>query len=322
MKNQPLAIFQHDVVNDLAFAIFSDMFLHPNTNFAITLTDERLAWLHQLDNNPESIQLNVASKRLGHYYEALWGYFLQEDNNFTVKAQQLQINSDGKTYGEFDFVVFEHSLQQHLHIEIAIKFYLYSQQYLEDSPKNPNCWLGPNSQDNLGKKQNHMQSQQQQLSQLPQAKKQLAALGIEQVTPVMSLKGFLFSQGQTLPKNVPNGTAMQPYYFADNCQQAFTKTCYLLPKHRWLSQVHQQSSITPIRFEALQQAIKDWPSPKLLCHGHINSQGMLIENQRFFICPTTWPNTKWCLFISGIFQLAWRIFKKWLRFHVPNFVCL
>lgn len=292
MKNQPLAIFQNNVVNDLALAIFSDTFLHQRSNFTIALTKERLAWLYELDKNPERIQLRLASKRLGHYYEALWGYFFQQDPSFHVVAEQLQIHSNGKTLGEFDFLLFDHSLQKHLHLEIAIKFYMYCPQSHSDTPQNPNCWLGPNSKDNLGKKQQHMQNQQQQLSQLPQAKKQLKALGIEQVTPVMSLKGFLFSQEQALPESVASGTRLQPYYFADNCQQAFIKECYLLPKNRWLSQVHQAGSITPISFEALQQQLKNWPSPQLLCHATLNEQWLLIENQRFFICPSSWPNTE------------------------------
>lgn len=290
MKNTAPAIFRHDLVNDLASAVFSHRWLANPCKLALPLTQKRLAWLQSLDREPERICLEPASKRLGHYYEALWGFFFNHDPQFTLLAQQLQVNSQGKTHGEFDFIVFDHLQQRHLHLEVAIKFYMFAGNNLQDAA-NPCHWLGPNSRDNLNKKQQHMQQQQQRLSELPEAKARLYEYGIEQITPIMHLQGFLFSQGQTRPSSTLPNTQISPYFFAHNCHKAFEKTCYRLPKSRWLSQIHQAQGLASITQDELLKQLDKRPTPQLLCHGTINQEGLLIESQRFFICPDSWPNT-------------------------------
>ena len=41
------------------------------------------------------------------------GLYLNHDPRFEVVAKNLQIRDGGRTYGEFDFIVFDHESGQH-----------------------------------------------------------------------------------------------------------------------------------------------------------------------------------------------------------------
>ncbi len=66
-------------------------------------------------------------------------------------------------------------------------------------------WVGPNLQDNLGKKWRRMEQHQVKLSQQSATKTQLATLGADNPTPGLWVKGWLFNH----PDNA--STLVEPY---------------------------------------------------------------------------------------------------------------
>ena len=103
-------------------------------------------------------------------------------------ARNLQIFDDsGKTLGELDFVVYDSRVRKHLHIELAVKFYLGVQ--------DGRTWQfpGPDPRDNWDQKLQRMRSHQFQLVATPEARSMLhEKFGIREIGTQHLIYGRLF----------------------------------------------------------------------------------------------------------------------------------
>ena len=92
--------------------------------------------------------------KLGRYFEALWKIYLENSSYLELLEHNIQINRNGKTLGEVDFILLNKTNGQTVHLETSIKFYL--SVYLN----NRLFYVGSNSKDRLDKKVNHLKQKQ------------------------------------------------------------------------------------------------------------------------------------------------------------------
>lgn len=144
----------------------------------------------------------------------------------------------------------------------------------------------------MEKKWQHLVNKQSKLSLQKEARPLLEKLNIpqEQLERKISIKGYLFhpnSQQCCLP-NLASTQKLSPYYYIDELPSQ-SETLFLLPKHRWLSQTHNKNDVHIISQQALQDLLDKKQSPLLIAYGKSTKDGVLIENERAFVCPRTWP---------------------------------
>ena len=120
MFMQKIPYLKNKVVRDLAWSCFGpnliDTFLPTQRqkslpsggieSLELDLTNGRIQWLLELDQNPESIFIHLShlkSSRLGLYFEVLWHFFLRHDSQLELMAHNIPIRSDKRTLGEFRY---------------------------------------------------------------------------------------------------------------------------------------------------------------------------------------------------------------------------
>ena len=191
-------------VRDLAWTCFSPELLHSRqlaadgqniADCGLTLTPARARWLAALDGDPRVLLEFLAKKpvkRLGIYSEQLWHFFLEQDPDVTLVAHNLAVRDQGRTLGEFDVIYWCHHRRCHIHLELAVKFYLGWRQHTRHEVASQwREWLGPSSSDRLDLKLDQLLQRQIRLRQHPVSRPPLSALGLAQLTPESSNKGPL-----------------------------------------------------------------------------------------------------------------------------------
>lgn len=205
-----LSKLKHPRVRDLAYSCFSEPLVTDFSGIAgfdapshcsLTLTEKRLSWLRRLDRDPQTL-INYLEpfrfRKLGLYHEALWHFFLQQDDDVELLGNNLQVMEAGKTIGEFDVVYLDLARGIHAHLELAFKIYLQSDAH----NSNPlSQWLGPNVRDRFDLKLQHMLDHQCRLSATTAGKDRLQSLGIREVDKQISLRGYLFHREIRTPPN-------------------------------------------------------------------------------------------------------------------------
>ncbi len=153
-------------VRDLAWAIsspplmsqISQQCVWPQGSWYQQLYTESLPWIQRLDNDASELDELLArqkDRRLGKYFETLWYFWLCNQSRYDIVENNVQINIDGETLGELDFILFDNKEKKTLHWELAVKFYLG----VNDTRKM-NSWHGPNLRDRLDIKVEHLMHRQ------------------------------------------------------------------------------------------------------------------------------------------------------------------
>ena len=295
-------MYLHSAVNDLAFILFAPELMQHHFKLSIEATPARLSWLRQLDENPKRLfQINT-KQPLGRYYESLWALFFEADEQFDLIAKNLVLqgfDAQGmrRTLGEFDFIIFDKTHKRYYHLEVAIKYYLFFDAHPSLIEREQRHWFGPNSQDNLERKWQHLLNKQSVLSTLPEAKALLESLHIPPNTleRKISAKGYLFHRQADNEKlgseHLPDSASPQtlsPYYFINETDAFANQPLYFITKRRWLSQTHHSDDISLITVDELIELLAKKQSPVLLAYGE-SIQGVIRESERFFVCPEAWP---------------------------------
>jgi hypothetical protein len=313
MKSAAMSGFPYltQAVRDLAWACFSPELLHSwqladdGQNVAhcgLSLTPARTDWLNKLDRQPGVLLEQLAKKpgkRLGIYFEQLWQFFLEQDSDVDLVAHNLAVRDHGRTLGEFDIVYWCHQRQRHYHLELAVKFYLGKRLHTTVETRSQwQEWLGPNSRDRLNLKLDQLLQRQIRLTEQPEARDCLAALGVIDPVPEMAIKGYLF-QSPLDPLPPPFGynsrCPMQRWFPLGEAGKQLGKMPaehYLLPeKARWLSpvQAHAKDALLsrPELMERLQSLLTASPRAQLIAA--TDTAG--AEVCRFFVTPDDWPAT-------------------------------
>ncbi len=296
--------YQNSAVRDLAWACFSPALLHTGdlhsepgyvTDAAFELTPARRLWLETLDRDAEPL-LDCLSERpptrLGLYFERLWHFFLRADPEVELVAHNLPINDGGRTLGEFDCLYYCHARKTHVHLELAVKFYL-------GVPGEPaeRAWVGPNVRDRLDLKLQHLLEQQINLGARDAARRQLEELGIETPAREIALRGYLFQPGSEAlpsPRGYNPGRPFASWWHLEKVKDCpaigQADSFRLLSRLEWLG-----PRCTPPRDRVardnllthLHERLDDRPSPVLIAA--LDSSGE--EFSRFFLVPDGWPDS-------------------------------
>jgi hypothetical protein len=155
---------------------------------ADAFTTSSTALWQQLQLRPERIPEELRCQRktpIGRYFEALVGFWLQQQASISNFHQSLTIQGSDRTLGELD-LLFEHDGQAH-HWELAVKFYLGVGDLSSAS-----SWHGPRARDRLDKKLEKLVGQQLQLPSHAATQERLAELGMESPQSHAFVKGYLF----------------------------------------------------------------------------------------------------------------------------------
>lgn len=238
--------------------------------------------------------------RLGVYFEQLWHFFLHQDRNIELVAHNLPIHDGGRTLGEFDCIYYCMERSCHVHLELAVKYFLGVPRGGNTiTPANAHEWLGPDQRDRLETKLDQLLKRQIMLGDKPAAKRKLEELGIGEMQREIALKGYLFQPLCDSPPPPPgyNSACTMSYWlpFAElesHCAALDAMAFVILPKMQWLSgalrathdgQLTQQALLAKM---PLQWIDDDYP----LLIAALDDTG--AELSRFFVTPGSWPENR------------------------------
>jgi hypothetical protein len=312
----PIYPYQTQEVRDLAWACFSPSLLLTQelltqksaddgqniTECGLALTPPRRAWLEALDRDASALLEHLSkqrSHRLGIYFEHLWHFFLEQDPATDLVAHNLPIHHHGKTLGEFDCIYFCRERQRHFHLELAVKFFLsHRQASTHESASHWNEWLGPNTDDRLDRKIEHLMQHQIKLGDNPVAREQLRRLGIFELDKEVEIKGYLF---QSTVDPLPPPTGFNPAHrlnqyvelsrlgrHLDELGRRSTSGYLILPRAQWLAAARTDIDTALCQEELLRKLYRQLTTlwrPQLVAA--LDRTGE--ESQRFFVTPPLWP---------------------------------
>lgn len=300
---------QTPVVRDLAWACFSTPLLRSEelaeqeqnvSNCGLGLTEQRLHWLEALDQAPAPLLDHLGSareNRLGLYFERLWHFFLEQDEQTELLAHNLAVREGGRTIGEFDCIYFCRQRQRNFHLELAVKFYLgHPLACLPGRHSHWNQWLGANTRDRLDLKVEHLMQHQIRLADHPAAGELLEALGVDTVEREVEIKGRLFHPG--------NG--ILPVPFACTAAMALHKWWRIneLATRQWtghtrflpLDKMHWFAEITIGKDQPVmdREELLQWLAGELASTGRAQLVAVIdndgVEVERFFVTRQEWPD--------------------------------
>ena len=286
--------FSHDQVRDLAWAGFGPA-LFANGRLRGPVLPYRGYWedhLRVLDQDPaplaDFIARSARDGRLGLYYETLWHYLLSNDPEIEFIAHNLPVRDGKRTIGEFDCLYWSQREQQHIHLELAVKFYL--------GVPDRGIWLGPGQKDRLDLKLARLEDHQARLSHHPCAQALLADIGIKHCESRIDLKGYLFQPeaGMPAPEDYDQRNRMFNWYplsrFGELAARAANGLAWQeIPRRNWLSSYHCDDPArrsSAMQLECLHQRLTNHCRPVLLAA--CDARG--VEMQRCFVTPDAWPD--------------------------------
>lgn len=308
-----LARLAHPVVRDLAWAVFSeDLILAESIGSAphslqtcglSQLTPAREAWLLGLDQSPEALLERVRAardQRLGLYFESLWHFFLDSDAESELLAHNLPVREAGRTVGEFDCLYRCQKSGQVVHLELAVKFYLYTGADSGGTGDGRADWLGPGRRDRLDRKLDHLATRQTRLADEGAARRLLESRRLMPARREVVVKGRLFRRPDQPCLPPPGFNPAQillswgsPDMLSVPLSDKHANCALILPRQFWLSplQLSEAPDIGLLppegrdRCAALQTQLAGSDHPVLVAS--LDSE--YRELQRFFVAPPGWP---------------------------------
>lgn len=254
------------------------------TDYTATLQ----AWDRDPDSAPALLR-EPPQRRLGFYVERLYQVLLADLLGWDILLQNRQIQSNGRTIGELDFVVHNHIRDRIEHHEIAIKYYLGVSR-----PDGRPLWYGPNARDRLDLKTDRMLHQQSHRAQLPEARTLLAEAGITgPLTPRIFMPGYLFyPDHQTLaaPEHVPAGHLRGRWRYLSQVSLPDMAGWVVLNKPNWIGPWCQREPPQTGEVIAALDTVERFAAPRLFALLRKDStRDLWHESDRLFVVPDNWP---------------------------------
>lgn len=303
-----LSQLRQPAVRDLAWTLLSPALLRPGSlplRHPLTTSDwaaqpERLhAWLLQQERDSRALLTWLdegRSRRLGHYYERLWQFALQQAPGIELLAANLPIRQNGQTLGELDLLLRDADGVHHL--ELAIKLYLGPEQ---NDGNDAQHWLGPGSQDRLGVKLQHLLQHQLPLASSHEAQVVIDALCQGEVHSSLWLGGYLFYPWQrpcAAPEHVSpahlHGRWLRHQDWPAFAAQQPEARWQVLPRAAWLSpaRLDNDEIWSPNAFDHWLQALPDDAQAQLLVRLEADARGDWQERERVFLVSPQWPQAE------------------------------
>ncbi len=142
---------------DLIWAINSPSLIRTSTDYSTGWTS-----CGETEFDPASVQQFCdpdSQHRVGRYFENLVHFYLEKLCGFEIAERGLQIQEDGRTIGELDFL-YRNQDGVLCHCETAVKFFLHT----AESNDSGSHFIGPNSADNFERKTRRLFDHQLPLS--------------------------------------------------------------------------------------------------------------------------------------------------------------
>ncbi len=303
--------FRHQIVRDLAWVIFSPVLLDIPPNGIFRFADNSFLtsgssnvkrFLEELDENPQRLTgfiANQNSRLIGKYFENLVKFWLLFGiHSYELIASNLQVNSRGRTIGEFDFILRDNTNGKFIHLEVAGKFFM--------AYRNTGKWsdfIGPNGIDNLEVKLKRLQNGQMLLTQKPESIELLNKLGITgNLTKIILLKGYAFYHARNYFTNnfiaVRNAAEnhLKGWWIRFSEAESFFANrkarWVIIERKNWVSRVYNPPAANVLDSYGLTQKLKKYFSSNfypLLVAQLESSSGILCETSRGFIVSNNWP---------------------------------
>lgn len=303
--------FKNQLVRDLAWVISSSSLFEsiPDQNDVTILSDdffnaefEQLkSLLYKLDDDPEILGHHITSgnnRLLGKYFESLAEFWFLNSCRFQLIEKSVQININGDTKGEFDFILRDELNHSFLHLEAAGKFYL--------SSVNSDKWdtfIGPNPNDNLQNKMSKLLNDQIILSKSVFGKNKLIGMGINKIKPVLLLKGYFFYHLD----NILSDKIIIPAYSnvkhnkgwwirfgeLEKLFELNTNHWMILKRLNWISEAFTNNENEVIDTKTLFLLLKsyfEFNHYPLLVAAVRKEKNIFIENSRGFVVSDLWPD--------------------------------
>ena len=288
--------FKHKTVRDLAWAVSSNGLLNDRLAVKESLLREEYqkfnAQLKQLDEDPKLLMEFLETKnikRLGHYFEQLIFFWLQNSERFTILAKNIPIRSDKKnTLGEVDLIVQDQNTLNFEHWELAVKF------YLSHSQNGRTDYIGPNANDYFHIKLEKLKEYQCKILESDEGKKLLSELEISDIQPKLFVKGCLYyhPKQESTPWEIIHANHSKSWWVYLKEVEEFLNEDHrfaLIHKNEWLSKPKTPEKIFSKKdcVKQLNEALKKSPrSLYLACYKNSDliSQGFVVHNN--------WPNIK------------------------------
>ena len=299
--------YRNAVVRDLAWACFSPSLLLTGAlgaeaagigNCSLALTAKRKSWLASLDADPTSLLDFLHARptsRRGIYYERLWHFFLQDDPDVELIAHNLPVRDGGATLGEFDCLYYCRQRSRHVHLELAVKYYLaWLAPGQVPAPGRWYHWLGPNSADRLDLKINRMLGHQSTLGLSEPGRQVLAGLGIDDYLREVEIKGWLFQASReavTLPPGINPLRATSNWIRLNELEVWLAEqvsSCYrVLPRLQWLAPAQADTEMMDREqlLATLHESFSAQQRPQLVAAFTPGQE----ETSRFFVVEELWP---------------------------------
>ncbi|NRA12732.1 MAG: DUF1853 family protein [Crocinitomicaceae bacterium] len=200
-----------------------------------------LSGLKQFDfdrDNGNSFAGSIEKKlRLGHVVEHFVESELLSDSSIEILGKNIQIYSDKRTIGEYDFIIEKAGVQYH--IEVVYKFYVFDETVGNSDLES---WIGPNRKDSLIQKMDKIKEKQFPLIQRPESIGSLALLGVNsaKVEQRVYFKAKLFiPYGKEVAVEPLNQDCVAGFYVSFKDLDQFKGAQFFIPtKHDWLVEAH------------------------------------------------------------------------------------
>lgn len=288
------------LVRELGWSLFSPPIAHFGATandplWQPALDEEARHLLAALEANPAPLAKELSAlpdRRLGARFEAMWRFFLENHSFYEVLAANLQIVDEGRTLGAIDFLIRDHYLDKVIHLELAVKFYLYSPGGA--SRGGLSDWIGPNPDDDLAKKISHLKARQLPLTNSAATTAVLKQRGLPLPDiRVALIRGYLFSPLTT--KIIP-GPMVHPDHLQGRWCYAWqlerldsvrTKTTFqVLAKDGWLDPNPWVGQSFATGRQQVLELLANSGGPVLVAARKKHQEGAA---SRYFVVPDDWP---------------------------------
>lgn len=234
--------------------------------------------------NRTSIILPEISKNiiLGKRAEYFFAETVEQSSRYELLTQNLQVFEDQQTLGEFDFFVKDQLLNQTLHVELVYKFYLYDPEISSEM----NRWTGPNRNDSLVRKLEHLRHHQLPLLENSHAKAMLEFMGLQ---PKKLIQQVCFKANLFVPKSLlhhdfplinPDCIAGYWIFSKDFSAEQYGKFQFFSPKKPDWPAAPECNSVWK-SFETIQQEVKELLNHKKSALLWMKKSDLVYE--RFFV---------------------------------------
>lgn len=234
---------------------------------------------------PQQETLLNFNQKLGHLYEDALGILLKESPRYDLIAKNKQIiTEERQTIGELDFILLDKQTDLHVHLELAIKFYLVHQQ------SNRFHFPGPDARDNFHNKLERLCSHQLLLTRQEATRKLLwVEFEIHQIQAQHLIKGIFFDHINADDHPSPPSTNLfcrrrQWLHCQElQAQRPHLETARVIPKPLWICEITEElfDTLVVVSQEELIELAQQ------RCTMFIHS----AADQPAFLAPDSWPET-------------------------------